>query len=470
MFSDSQKDSGLVTNSVFGSMGATWIPSMQALFSFLILSISLLLVTTRYSSVFNIPPVDFISKADGHSFQPQHLNESLQPPITNFQPPHVDESPQPSISNKTRASMALATHLLTQKQNDSNVVLSPLSIHVLLSMVAVAYDYDHRRDRLLTFLETKSTYELSMLQRKFLSSIVADGSPNSGPQLSFENAVWIDKNLLHSCSFKSVVTGGSYGAAYNRVDYNRTKAVEVDNEVNLWAEKKTSGYIKEVILANDATSTFRRLIFANVVYFKGEWSQKFDPTKTKESDFHLIDGNKVQIPFMTSKEDQFVTEYDDFKVVGLPYSQGQDKRQFTMYIFLPDAKDGLQSLLQKIDYTPEFFERHIPHEMVEVGQFLIPKFNISFGFEVSDMLKEFGLVLPFNSTDGPISIHQKSFVEVNEEGIEAAPATLMMDSSARMARDKVDFVANHPFLFVIREDVSGVVLFMGKVIDPSVVE
>ncbi|KAJ0829276.1 putative Serpin family protein [Helianthus annuus] len=119
--------------------------------------------------------------------------------------------------------MALATHLLTQKQNDSNVVLSPLSIHVLLSMVAVAYDYDHRRDRLLTFLETKSTYELSMLQRKFLSSIVADGSPNSGPQLSFANAVWIDKNLLHSCSFKSVVTGGSYGAAYNRVDYNRTK-------------------------------------------------------------------------------------------------------------------------------------------------------------------------------------------------------------------------------------------------------
>ncbi|KAJ0789746.1 putative Serpin family protein [Helianthus annuus] len=173
---------------------------------------------------------------------------------------------------------------------------------------------------------------------------------------------------------------------------------------------------------------------------------------------------------MTSKEDQFVSEYDDFKVVGLPYSQGQDKRQFTMYVFLPDAKDGLQSLVQKIDSAPEFFERHIPHEMVEVGQFFIPKLNISFGFEASDMLKEFGLVLPFDSTDGLISIHQKSFREVNGEGIEAAPATLMMDSSARMARDKVDFVANHPFLFVIREDVSGVVLFMGKVIDPSVVE
>ncbi|KAK9064605.1 hypothetical protein SSX86_015987 [Deinandra increscens subsp. villosa] len=154
-----------------------------------------------------------------------------------------------------------------------------------------------------------------------------------------------------------------------------------------------------------------------------------------------------------------------------------------MYFFLPDAKDGLQSLVKKIGSTSDFFDRHIPRQKVEVGQFLLPKFKISFGFEASDTLKELGLVLPFNGGDGLTemvdstigqslyvsSIHHKSFVEVNEEGTEAAAASagvVMLKSI--MTNEKVDFLADHPFLFVIREDMTGVVLFMGQVIDPRV--
>ncbi|KAJ0570425.1 putative Serpin family protein [Helianthus annuus] len=94
----------------------------------------------------------------------------------------------------------------------------------------------------------------------------------------------------------------------------------------------------------------------------GTWTQKFNTSLTKERDFHLLNGNKVKVPFMTNYENQFVHEYDDFKVLGLPYSRGQNKRKFTMYFYLSDAKDGLPSLINKIGSTSNFFDHHIPHK------------------------------------------------------------------------------------------------------------
>ncbi|KAK1407526.1 hypothetical protein QVD17_39142 [Tagetes erecta] len=255
------------------------------------------------------------------------------------------------------------------------------------------------------------------------------------------------------------------------------KAVEVANEVNLWAEKQTNGLIKQILPAT-ATAAIedRNLIFANAVYFKGEWSQKFHRSTTKESDFHLLDGNKVQVPFMTNMEQQLVKEYDDFKVLGLPYKHGQDKRQFTMYIFLPNAKDGLQSLVRRVGSSSDFLDRHIPYQIVDVAKFFIPTFKISFGFEAAKMLKELGAVsrdvddfteiveLCYDNSLYVSTIHHKSFVEVNEDGTIAVAASALVADSIR----EVNFVADHPFLFVIREDVSGTLLFMGHVINPHV--
>ncbi|KAI3504813.1 hypothetical protein L1887_26537 [Cichorium endivia] len=244
----------------------------------------------------------------------------------------------------------------------------------------------------------------------------------------------------------------------------------------------TGGLIKE-ILPSDAVDSTTKLILANAVYFKGAWRAKFEPSNTKDHNFHLLDGSKVQVPFMTTKEKQVVGSFNGFRVCGLPYLQGEDKRCFTMYFFLPDEKDGLPSLLQKITSESDFLDRHIPRRKV-IGQFFIPKFKISYGFEASEVLKELGLILPFNGGEGLTemvessmgknlyvsSIYHKSFVEVNEEGTEAAAVTA---SSIKLmclrTYDEVDFVADHPFLFVIREDTTGVVLFIGHVIDPRVV-
>ncbi|KAK1407530.1 hypothetical protein QVD17_39146 [Tagetes erecta] len=390
-----------------------------------------------------------------------------------------------SIKNQTHVATTLATHLLSNIFPNSNVVFSPLSIHLVLSLLAAGCK-GPTLDQLLGFLKANNVGDLNSLYSQFLSLIFADGSPNGGPLLAAANGVWVQKTLSLKPSFKQVVDT-VYKAACNQVDF-KNKAVEVAKEVNLWAEKQTNGLIKEV-LPTKSVNYLTRFIFGNALYFKGVWRKMFNSSFTREHDFHLLDGNKVRVPFMTGGEYHFMCAYDDFKVLGLPYLQGQDKRQFTMYFFLPHAKNGLQSLVEKIGSTPDFLEGHIPRQLVKVDQLLIPKFKILFEIEASGMLKELGLKLPFDDDvddftemfdlhEGePLNvsaIHHKSFVEVNEEGTEATMATILNMSvygaMTYVKREYVKFVADHPFLFVIREDVTGVVLFMGQVIDPSVVE
>ncbi|GJY13725.1 serine protease inhibitor family protein [Tanacetum coccineum] len=328
-------------------------------------------------------------------------------------------------------------------------------------------------DEVLSFLKTKTLDDLNTRLSK-LSSLMADASSSGGPRLSFANGAWIDKTLSLKTSFKQILNN-VYKATCKQVDF-MNKAIEAVAEVNTWAEKQTTGLIKDILPVN-AVIRATRLILANAVYFKGSWTEKFDPSMTKDSDFHLFDGSTVEVPFMTSYREQLVHEYDGFKVLGLPYSQGEDKRRFTMYMFLPNEKDGIPSLMEKIGSQSDFLERHIPREQVRVGRFMIPKFNISFGFEASKMLKELGLVLPFvpggltEMADEDLyvsSIHHKAFLEVNEEGTEAAAATTMVVNILGITPGPVDFVADHPFLFMIREDMSGEVLFIGQVANPSV--
>ncbi|KAE9458537.1 hypothetical protein C3L33_09561, partial [Rhododendron williamsianum] len=385
-----------------------------------------------------------------------------------------------SISNQTDFSLALANRVSLSESKDSNLVFSPLSIHVVLGLIA-AGSAGPTRAQLLSLLNSKSTDDLNSLSSQLVSLVLADGGPSGGPKLSFANGVWVDQSLSLKASFKQVVDT-VYNAVSGHVDF-QTKAVEVSNEVNQWAEKETNGLIKEV-LPSGSVDASTRLIFANALYFKGAWTAKFDASKTKDQEFHLLNGSSVQVPFMTSKKKQLVRAFDGFKVLGLPYKQGEDKRRFSMYFFLPNAKDGLTALMEKVGSEAGFLDRHLPYQEVEVGEFRIPKFKISFGFEASKVLKGLGLVLPFSGDEGLTemvdsptvgrnlyvsSIFHKSFIEVNEEGTEAAAASAAVVKLRGLSiPEKIDFVADHPFLFVIREDMTGVVLFIGHVLNPLV--
>ncbi|ONI32835.1 hypothetical protein PRUPE_1G389200 [Prunus persica] len=379
-----------------------------------------------------------------------------------------------SIRNQNDVALGLTKKLLQTEGKESNLVYSPLSIHVVLSLIAAGSE-GPTQDQLLYFLKSKSADHLNSFAAELVSVLFSDGSPSGGPLLSFANGIWVDSSLPLKPSFKQVVDT-AYKAALSQVDF-QTNAAEVASGVNSWAEKETSGLIKEILPPGSVDSS-TRLIFANALYFKGAWNEEFDASTTKEHDFHLLDGSTVKAPFMTSKKKQFVSSYDGFTVLGLPYKQGEDKRRFSMHVFLPEAKDGLPSLVEKLDSESGFLDRHLPKQQVEVGDFRLPKFKISFGFEASNVLKGLGVVLPFSGggltgmVDSPVgqnlyvsSIFHKSFIEVNEEGTEAAAASAGV-IKLRGLPITTDFVADHPFLFLIREELTGTVMFIGHVLNP----
>lgn len=383
-----------------------------------------------------------------------------------------------SIANETNVALQIAKQVML-KEKETNLVFSPLSIHVILSLMASG-SKGKTLDEMLSFLKSSCNGDLNSFSSELVALILADGSHTGGPLLRFANGVWIEKSLPMKPYFKDIVDS-VYKAASNQVDF-QTKAVEVANEVNSWAEKETNGLIKQV-LPSGSVDHSTKLIFANALYFKGTWNEKFDGSETKHEDFHLLNGTKVQTPFMTSKKKQFVSEFNGFKVLGLPYKQGEDKRRFSMYFYLPDAQNGLAALVEKMGSEPDFLNRYIPSQQVEVGQFKIPKFKISFGFEASSHLKELGLVLPFSGDDGGLSemvdsvqgqnlyvssIHHKSFIEVNEEGTEAAAASAaVIKLRSLQMSGPIDFLADHPFIFLIREDMTGMVLFVGHIVNPA---
>ncbi|XP_031482374.1 serpin-ZXA-like [Nymphaea colorata] len=381
-----------------------------------------------------------------------------------------------SIQRQTESSLLLASHIAISEAREVNFVFSPLTVHIALSMVA-AGSTGRTNDQILSFLRATTNEELNSLSAKIVSLILADGSTLGGPTLYSANGIWVDESMPLKPAFAEIVKD-VYEAEAKAVDF-QTKPTEVKNEVNLWAEGQTNGLIKE-LLPSGSVDNSTRLILASALYFKGAWKDEFDASVTEEGSFYPLSGESVQVMFMTSSKEQFIAAFPGFKVLKLPYGQGEDKRLFSMYFFLPDERNGLHNLVEKIGSELDFINRHLPSNQVSVGQFMIPKFKISHDFEASEVLKQMGLFLPFSEqaeltemVDLPLGnklfvsgVFHKSFIEVNEEGTEAASATGAVVSTRSAPRPPVDFVADHPFLFLIREELTGVLLFVGHVLNP----
>ncbi|KAJ3697389.1 hypothetical protein LUZ61_001094 [Rhynchospora tenuis] len=375
------------------------------------------------------------------------------------------------------------------------MVFSPLSFHAALSLVAAGAT-GRTLDQLHTFLcpgsdPNSSRTNLTDVFSKVTCLALADGSKLGGPRLSCANGVWLDKSFQLNRQFKTTVSAVAvYKADRKSVDFQR-KATQAVRKVNSWVEKATKGLIKQLLdpLSADPTTVF---ILCNAIHFKGSWAEKFDPSRTMKDDFHLLDGTSVKVPFMSSQKRLYISKYTDFSVLRLPYNQGRDhqsQRQFSMYIFLPNSKDGIKNLSEKLYSGPEFLNQHLPTEKVAVSKFMVPKFKISFEFEGSKVLKELGIDLIFGGDRGdggllemvelkshayPLvvsKVFHKACIEVNEEGTEAAAVTVMMAPGCALTRippQTENFVADHPFLYLIREDMAGVILFVGHVMNPAV--
>ncbi|XP_048435417.1 serpin-ZX-like [Pyrus x bretschneideri] len=430
----------------------------------------------KLSSFFNIRPL-------APSLFPFILNSRIQTLSTITVPETMKI--EKSIRTQTDVGLRMMKPLFLNEGKKSNIVYSPLSIHVVLSLIAVGTN-DQTEEELLFFLKSQSTAHLNLLASKMVPLVFADGSPSDRTILSFANRHWVDKSTPLKPFFKKVVYR-FYKAAQKEVDF-QTKAKQARIELNSWAEKKTKDINKE-ILPFQSVDNLTRLIFANALYFKGVWDDKFDASETKEYDFNRINGkSSVKVPFMTNYKNQYLEAFDCFKVLKLNYEKGENEEwHFSMCVFLPDEKDGLPTLVDRVCSELGFLNRHLPRQKVKMGDFRIPKFNIAFGFEASTILKDLGPVLsfhvdlykggnliemvnsPLGETPSIFGVLHKSFIEVNEEGTEAAVVTaieIIVEALHPYHPPKmIDFVANHLFLFFLREETNGAVLFIGQVLN-----
>ncbi|KAL2630039.1 hypothetical protein R1flu_014725 [Riccia fluitans] len=365
-----------------------------------------------------------------------------------------------------------------------NSLLSPISITTAVAM-AGAGAKGKTLEEIRAVLKLPEGEAMHQFTSQLKSAILKDGADVGGPSLHFANGLWVEKTLTLKPSFQELVKG-KYGAEASLANFGN-KAEEERTNINKWVSDATKGKIENLLppsSLNDKTA----MVLANALYFKGTWKKPFKPEETKDHDFHLLDGKTVSVPYMTSKNKQVVRNFNTHKVLKLPYVQssqgaGADNRSFSMFFILPNEKDGIAQLEKDLD--TEMLTKHLnwTSREVKVGEFRLPKFKFSAGFKASEALQALGLKAPFsqgadfsNMVEGPNAellylseVFHKCFIEVNEEGTEAAAATgaVMMLRSLPMPETPIDFVADHPFLFVLREDKTGLILFFGRITNPS---
>lgn len=276
--------------------------------------------------------------------------------------------------------------------------------------------------------------------------------------------------------------GRTYKAEAKNVDF-QNQVNQVIDDVNSWVANNTRGLINQILSPGTLTRD-SMLILGNALYFKGLWAKNFDKSLTKRRDFYLLNGDTVSVPFMTSYKSYFYGATDAFKVLKIPYKKNNESSKFTMYFILPHERDGLQNLLEMFNSNTEFLHQCFDLEEENLDELWIPTYKLSYMLEASKSMQDMGLTLPFmpncqdltEMVEMPSGLNlcvskiiHKAVIEVDEEGTEAAAitATCVAFGSALSVRHKVTFVADHPFMFMISEEATKAVLFIGAMVNPQ---
>lgn len=245
------------------------------------------------------------------------------------------------------------------------------------------------------------------------------------------------------------------------------------NTINAWVEAQTSGKIRD-LLPPGVIDNLTRLVLTNAVYFKGNWEHPFRKENTQEEDFHVTGDKSTRVPMMsqTARFRHFAGE--GLQALELPYEGGK----LAMLVLLPDAPDGLPALEQALRLDAlERWTAGLNHKRVRV---FLPRFKMESQFALQDTLAAMGMPLAFDPAKADFSgivtredlsisaVIHKAFVDVNEEGTEAAAATgIAIVASAAAPVPPPVFRADHPFVFAIRDNTTGALLFLGRVVNPN---
>jgi serpin B len=352
-----------------------------------------------------------------------------------------------------------------------NLFLSPYSISTALAMT-----YAGARGRTAT--QMAKTLHFSLDQARLhpaFAALIREVNGAAQEQRTYElhvaNALWGQKGFPFLPRFLKQIQD-NYGAGLKLVDF--AKDTEGARRIiNAWVEKQTKNKVKELFKPR-VLDRLTRLVLANAIYFKGSWQSAFPKKSTVKGDFLLTASKKVRVPLMHQEQELKYHDGGTFQMLELPYKD----RELAMVVLLPRKTDGLAELEKSLtaDRLAAGLARLKTHQVAVT----LPSFQVTAEFALKSTLAALGMPDAFNDNAADFSgmdgrkdlviqaVVHKAFVDVNEEGTEAAAATgvaVGLKCAAPLIPRAV-FRADHPFVYLIRHNQTGSILFLGRLTNP----
>ena len=383
----------------------------------------------------------------------------------------LSPSSTPDQAALVEGSNAFAADLYAQLgRRDGNLFFSPESISTAFAMA-----YAGARGQ--TASEIAATFHFTLPQNRLhpaAGALLGDlNSPHTAYQLHVADALWAEKDFNFLEDYLKL-TSTNYGAGLRRVDF-KGEPEAVRGAINHWVEEKTENKITN-LLPPGSVDTSTRLVLTNAIYFKGDWEKQFEKSATADGDFHVSAAESVKAPLMHLESRFSYFEQPQFQALAIPYKTGE----LSMIVLLPRERTGLPALEKTM--TPANLRTWLGELSGSSKAILtLPKFKMTQDFELGGTLSAMGMPDAFEKARADFSgmtgkrdfwigaaVH-KAYIDVNEEGTEAAAATGIVMQTMAMAvqQPPIVFRADHPFVFLIRDNRSGGILFMGRVTDPT---
>jgi serine protease inhibitor len=368
-------------------------------------------------------------------------------------------------SGNNAFAFALAKELVKEKPGE-NVFISPYSISAALQMVRAGAAGQTRAEMDHVLGVGGASGDGLAQAYKELDGAIRGAASNA--VLNVANAIWFAPNVELKPDFSSL-NDQYYGAKLSPLDFTDPRASGV---VNRWVEEATHGKIKQMI--EGPMSGMTGAFLCNAIYFKGTWEKQFNPQETQDRPFHLAYGQQKPVPMMRQKRNFEYNETDTFQAARLAYAGSR----LAMYVFLPGTNSTPQKLVEEFGVAgwekgvvPKFAKRE--------GTLQMPRFKMEYKAELKTPLIGLGMRRAFRAgaadfsamTSTPLfvdAVKHKSFVEVNEEGTEAAAATgvTMKMTAVGPGTRPFQMIVDRPYLFVIEDQPSHTILFLGEVLEP----
>ncbi|RKX20506.1 MAG: serpin family protein [Candidatus Zixiibacteriota bacterium] len=353
---------------------------------------------------------------------------------------------------------------IVNEDKDSNVFISPLSISMALAMTYNGAD-GNTKQAMASTLEL-SDLSITGMNESYQSMI--ELLMNLDPQVIFQiaNSIWYRQEYDVEHDFVDL-NRTHFNAEIRALDFNKPNSVNI---INNWVDKNTNGKIKEIVQPPIDPQTVMYLI--NAIYFKGTWTYEFDKKDTRDDKFNLVNGSQVPCKMMVQEKRFRYFENDEFQAIDLPYGD----KKFSMIIFLPKPKVDVNTLISMLD--SEDFDIWLGRFSKRSGTLYLPKFKIEYGLSLNRALSALGMGIAFtdkadftkiNKRGGLFisEVKHKTFIEVNEEGTEAAAVTSVGMMKTSVGPTPFVMRLDRPFILMIRENHSRAILFMGKIMEPT---